>query len=87
MFFCCYYLILTELKSTICVPSKLLLTLCPHWEIPFKSYLSIHALIPLTLPPMHPRSVIYIHVSFPAFFFCLWLLPRVPFSLPKNTLK
>lgn len=41
--FCCYYLILTELKSTICVPPKLLLTLCPHWEI-FKTHVSIHTL-------------------------------------------
>ena len=74
MVFCYYYLILTELKSTICVPPKLLLTLCPHWEIPFKTHLFIHALVPLTLPPMHPCSIIYIHVSFSAFFFCLWLL-------------
>ena len=77
---------INRVKSTICVPPKLLLTLCPHWEIPLKSYLSIHALVPLTLPPMHPCSVIYIHVSFPAFFFCLWLLSHEFLFLCLETL-
>lgn len=71
---------INRVESTICVPPKLLLTLCPHWEIPFKTHVSIHTLVPLTLPPVHPHAIIYIQCyRSPPFLLSLALHPMSSF--------